>query len=184
MAALDTSSRLLDIDIDTKEKKKPAKANPNLVRNLTYGLLGFLLVCIIVAISVSLSLFLAKDSENLATKSSVLSLSQHLASIEEQLELSADHTEKFKQDFEVLQVHLRHSSAKALKNILIDQEKNIQKMLTILNASMRELAVDIPEGEDWYQNYGAKLSQVQRLSMQREELLRLLKTGEADVTSH
>ncbi|WP_157196944.1 hypothetical protein [Marinomonas sp. S3726] len=57
-------------------------------------------------------------------------------------------------------------------------------MLTILNASMRELAVEIPEGEDWYQNYGAKLSQVQRLSMQREELLRLLKTGEVEATSN
>ena len=184
MAALDSSSRLLDIDIDAKEEKKSAKANPNLVRNLIYGLIGFFLVCLIVTISVSLSLLLAKDPENLATKSSVESLSLHLVAIEEQLEVSANHTEKFKQDFELLQVHLRHSSAKALKNILIDQEKNIQKMLTILNGSMRELAVEIPEGEDWYQNYGAKLSQVQRLSMQREELLRLLKTGEVEATSN
>ncbi|KJZ13575.1 hypothetical protein TW85_12795 [Marinomonas sp. S3726] len=116
MAALDSSSRLLDIDIDAKEEKKSAKANPNLVRNLIYGLIGFFLVCLIVTISVSLSLLLAKDPENLATKSSVESLSQHLVAIEEQLEVSANHTEKFKQDFELLQVHLRHSSAKALKH--------------------------------------------------------------------
>lgn len=177
MAALDTSSRLLDIE--AKEEKKHRDPNPNLVRNLTYGILAFIIICIIIALSVSLSLLLNSNQKNLASQSSVQVLNENISAIEDQLKLSASHTEQFKQDFDKLQVHLRHSSATALKNILIDQERNIQNMLTILNASMRDLAIDIPEGEDWYKNYGAQLSKVQRLSMQREELLRLLQTGEA-----
>ena len=176
MAAYETSSRLLDID--ERDEKKP-NPNPNLVRNLTYGILVFIVICIIIALSVSLSLLLSKDQHHLASKSSVQLLNDNIASIEEQLELRTNHTEQFKQDFDRLQVHFRHSSATALKNILIDQERNIQNMLTIINASMRDLALDLPEGEEWYKNYGAQLSKVQRLSMQREELLRLLQTGEA-----
>lgn len=181
MAALDSSSRLLDID--EKDDLQPAKANPNLIRNLVYGVLGFLLICIIIGFSVGLSLLLTKDKEALASQSSVQALSQDLAHIEQQLEQQTTHTQKFQHDFDTLQTHLRHSGSTALKNILIDQEKNIQKMLTILNASMRELAAEIPEGEDWYTNYGSQLSRVQRLSMQREELLRLLQTGEVDTSS-
>mgnify|MGYP000114915990 CR=1 FL=1 len=177
MAALNSSSRLLDVDV----KEEPKKSSPNLVRNLTYGIIIFISICIIIALSVSLSLLLSKNPQNVATKSSVQVLNDNIAAIEEQLQLSANHTEQFQQDFDRLQVHLRHSSATALKNILIDQERNIQNMLTILNASMRDLAIDIPEGEDWYKNYGAQLSKVQRLSMQREELLRLLQTGEAAI---
>jgi len=178
MAALDRSSRLLDID---EQEEPKANSNPNQLRNLTYGILVFVVICIIIALSVSLSLLLNKNQQNVASQSSVQVLNDNIESIEEQLLLSATHTEQFKQDFDKLQVHLRHSSATALKNILIDQERNIQNMLTILNASMRDLAIDIPEGEDWYKNYGAQLTKVQRLSMQREELLRLLQTGEAQV---
>ncbi|EAQ67412.1 hypothetical protein MED121_15834 [Marinomonas sp. MED121] len=181
MAAFDSTSRLLDID--EKDGKKGSQQNPNLIRNMTYGILAFIVACIIIGLSVSLSLLLNKGPQNLASQSSVQVLTDNIAAIEEQLELSANHTEQFKQDFDRLQVHLRHSSSTALKNILIDQERNIQNMLTILNASMRDLAIDIPEGEDWYKNYGAQLSKVQRLSMQREELLRLLQTGEAELST-
>jgi len=182
MAALDRSSRLLDID--EQEEPKAAKSNPNQLRNLTYGILIFIVICIVIALSVSLSLLLNKNQQNAASQSSVQVLNDNIEAIEDQLLLSATHTEQFKQDFDKLQVHLRHSSATALKNILIDQERNIQNMLTILNASMRDLAIDIPDGEDWYKNYGAQLSKVQRLSMQREELLRLLQTGEAKLSQN
>lgn len=183
MATLDSSNRLLDLDIDAKEEKKTPKANPNMVRNISYGLLALVIVCIVIALSVSLSLFLNGDQKGLASQASVRILSNNVAAMEEQLELSAMSSQEFRHDFDTLQVHLRHSSSTALKNILIDQEKNIQRILTILNASMRDLAVDLPEGEDWYNNYGAKLSKVQRLSMQREELLRLLQTGEAKIAT-
>lgn len=180
MAALDTSSRLLDIN----ERDEPKAVNSNPLRNLTYGVLVFVVICVIIALSVSLSLLLNKNQQNVASQSSVQALNDNIESIEEQLLLSSTNTEQFKQDFDKLQVHLRHSSATALKNILIDQERNIQNMLTILNASMRDLAIDMPEGEDWYKNYGAQLSKVQRLSMQREELLRLLQTGEAKLNQN
>lgn len=184
MDTLNSSKRLLDIEVEDSDQKKRSKANPNLLRNLAYGLVGLVITCIIIGLSVALSLSLAEPPSHLATKSSVKNLSQQLTLIEKQLSENTLNAEQFQKDFDAIQVHLRHSSATALKNILIDQEQNIQQLLGIINASMRDLALDIPEEETWYKIYGAKLNQVQRLSIKREELLRLLQTGEVEVTKN
>ena len=44
---------------------------------------------------------------------------------------------------------------------------------------MRDLSVDIPNGADWYDDYDDQMSKAVKRSMQRQELLSLLRTGAA-----
>ncbi|MCB5162819.1 hypothetical protein [Marinomonas algarum] len=79
---------------------------------------------------------------------------------------------------DVLTLYLRHSSATALKNILIDQERNIQAYLKVMKSSMKDLSNVVPRTTDWNNEYQYQLDLALKGSIQREDLLALLKTGE------
>lgn len=83
---------------------------------------------------------------------------------------------------DVLQLYLRHSSATALKNILINQEQNIQMYLKVMKSAMSDLSRSIPRTTDWNIEYQYQLDLAQKSSLQREDLLKLLKTGEPNDT--
>ncbi|MFT2111149.1 hypothetical protein [Marinomonas sp. 2405UD68-3] len=83
----------------------------------------------------------------------------------------ADNTEQLK-------TYLRHSSASSIKNIMLDQEKNIQSFLIVLKASMRDLSLIVGQSDDWQQDYDEQLNQAIQQSKRREKLLSILKTGE------
>ncbi|ETX11213.1 hypothetical protein MUS1_10410 [Marinomonas ushuaiensis DSM 15871] len=82
----------------------------------------------------------------------------------------------------VLQLYLRHSSATALKNILINQEQNIQAYLKVMKLAMKDLSDIVPRTTDWNDEYQYQLDLAQKGSMKREDLLKLLKTGEPNDT--
>jgi len=79
---------------------------------------------------------------------------------------------------ETLKLYLRHSSATALKNILIDQEKNLQSYLKITRGAITDLSPIVPRSTDWSIKYQYQLDLAQKNSLERQDLLKLLKTGE------
>ena len=79
---------------------------------------------------------------------------------------------------ETLKLYLRHSSATALKNILIDQEKNIQSYLKITRGAITDLSPIVPRSTDWSIKYQYQLDLAQKNSLERQDLLKILKTGE------
>lgn len=88
-----------------------------------------------------------------------------------------------KEQNDVLQLYLRHSSATALKNILINQEQNIQAYLTVMKSAISDLSRFVPKTTDWNIEYQYQLDLAQKNSLKREDLLKLLKTGEPNDTT-
>lgn len=84
---------------------------------------------------------------------------------------------------DTLKLYLRHSSATALKNILINQEQNIQAYLKVMKSSMEDLSSLVPRTTDWNNEYQYQLDLALKGSIQREDLLAILKTGEPNDTA-
>ena len=149
-------------------------------KKLFAGLLVFFALCIAVIISVTLSLlFTPKPTSTLELEAKIDQLVESVQLMESSISEQNLKLQESEERYEVLQTHLRHSSSTTLKNILIDQEKNFQSFLLVLRAGMRDLSVDIPNGADWYDDYDDQMSKAVKRSMQRQELLSLLRTGEA-----
>lgn len=141
---------------------------------------------VIVALSVTISITLSTVTTLLITPSSSQLLTQEAFEeslvrmdeleilMDEQLELA----DKLDANYEALQTHLRHSSSKALKNILLDQEQNFQSFLTVFKAAMRDLALELPDGLDWYNDYSVQMERALKHSVQRAEILSMLRVGE------
>ncbi|WP_052702146.1 MULTISPECIES: hypothetical protein [unclassified Marinomonas] len=166
-------------NLDIDEKKSAPKGDFFEVhKKLFVGILVFFALCISVIISVTLSLLLTpKPASTLELEARLGELVESVQSMENSI---AEQNLKLDQNvarYEVLQTHLRHTSSTTLKNILIDQEKNFQSFLHVLRAGMRDLSVEVPNGADWYDDYGDQMQKALKRSQQRQELLSLLKTG-------
>lgn len=141
---------------------------------------------IIIATSVAISLILSSIVSFLLMPSGGDIVSQEkfsqgierMAEIEAALEQQAAISSKLDQNYEALQTHLRHSSSRALKNILLDQEQNFQAFLTVFKTGMRGLALELPDGLDWYNDHSDQIERALQHSMQRESILRQLQVGE------
>ena len=79
---------------------------------------------------------------------------------------------------ETLKTYLRHSSATALKNILINQEENIQAYLSVMRQAIGDLGELVPRSSEWETTYQYQMDLALKASMERTTLLNLLKTGE------
>lgn len=148
-------------------------------KKLFSGLLVFFALCIAVIISVTLSLLLSpKPASTIELEARIDLLVESIqvmeVTIKDQNLKLANNDDRY----DLLQTHLRHSSATTLKNILIDQEQNFQSFLLVLRAGMRDLSVEIPNGADWYDDYNEQMKNAVKRSTQRQELLSRLKTGE------
>ncbi|GAB3485398.1 hypothetical protein [Marinomonas epiphytica] len=86
--------------------------------------------------------------------------------------------EQLEQEAELLKIYLRHSSADAIKHILIDQERNIQAFIKVLKEAMNEHAKFTPREKKWNEDFQVQLNLALKGSLEREDLLKLLKTGE------
>lgn len=169
----------LDREDDNREEQSSEGDFFDQHKKLFVGILGFFFLCIAVIISVTLSLtFSPKPTSTLDLETRLeeitLSVQAMEASINEQNLILAQNQQKY----DALQTHLKHSSATTLKNILIDQEKNFQSFLMVLRAGMRDLSVEIPNGADWYDDYNDQMSKAVKRSIQRQDLLNMLRTGE------
>ncbi|MGB0782713.1 MAG: hypothetical protein ACPGRG_06030 [Marinomonas sp.] len=98
--------------------------------------------------------------------------------LQKSLSQQEEKIQAMEQQAEVLKLYLRHSSSTALKNILIDQEQNIQAYLKVMKSAMAELSVLSSRTIDWNEKYQYQLDLALKGSLEREDLLKLLKTGE------
>ncbi|MBJ7539200.1 hypothetical protein [Marinomonas transparens] len=101
-----------------------------------------------------------------------------LADIEKTVLEQDQKIKAIKDEGDVLKLYLRHSSATALKNILLDQELNIQAYLRVMKSAIDDLSNLNPRTTDWNNKYQYQLDLALKGSMDRENLLKLLKTGE------
>lgn len=106
-----------------------------------------------------------------------------LSNVEQTLTKQDAKIEAIEEQNDVLKLYLRHSSATALKNILIDQEQNIQSYLKVMKSAMRDLSALSPRTTDWNDEYQYQLDLALKGSLEREDLLKLLKTGEPNEKS-
>ena len=167
-----TSAKPVEESLDIKSKKSVFKRFKKL-----FLMLAFLLTIIIsVAASVSTTLFLIKGSSTTQTKE--LESQEKIATLEARITQQDAILQQVAGNTAELKTYLRHSSANSLKNIMLNQEKNIQSFLVVLKASMRDLSVIVGRADDWQRDYDNQLNIAIQQSQKREQLLVLLKTGE------
>ena len=101
-----------------------------------------------------------------------------IAQLEQNLAQTQQKLNALEQQAQVLSTYLRHSSASSLKNIMIDQEVNIQAYLKVMKSAIDDLAKITPRARKWNEEYQTQLDLALKGSLEREDLLKLLKTGE------
>ncbi len=144
------------------------------------GLLISFFLCFMfsVAASSGITFFLMKSSEQDQKADKGNEQDALLISFQESITRQDTKLKIMKDQNDVLQLYLRHSSATALKNILINQEQNIQAYLKVMKLAMKDLSDIVPRTTDWNNEYQYQLDLAQKGSLKREDLLKLLKTGE------
>ena len=147
---------------------------------LFVGALAFTLILSVgLSIGATLILMPAEQTGNLAEEE-LIKVQADLLEIQNQL---ADYNVKLQaieDKSAVLHTYLRHSSSTTMKNILIDQEQNIQKFLISLNAGVRDLSAMVGGSTDWQQDYSQQIDTAVQHSAKRVQLLSLLKTGDPE----
>ncbi|WP_067218049.1 hypothetical protein ACPUEK_16395 [Marinomonas gallaica] len=164
-----------------KDQSDAQDSTPPKKSKLPIGLVVSFLLCFLISVSASAALtyFLTSSNNNeemmAETQTKVENqLNAMRQSIEQQnTQLSAISAEN-----ETLKTYLRHSSANALKNILIDQEENIQAYLAVMRQAIGDLSDMLPNSSDWETTYQYQMDLALKASMERTTLLNLLKTGE------
>ncbi|GAA0831918.1 hypothetical protein GCM10009112_17800 [Marinomonas arenicola] len=142
-------------------------------------LLAFFLCFVFsVAASVATTYFLMPKDTQVATEEPENNLKQQLSSLQESIASQNQAIQAVKAENDILKLYLRHSSSTALKNILIDQENNIQAYLKVMKAAMEDLTKLTSGTRDWNNKYQYQLDLALKGSLEREDLLKLLKTGE------
>jgi len=163
-------------EVDDTTERAPAKKN--------WGILIAFFLCFIVSVAASIggSYFLAAPKvtpEKVADSVDANSnQAKQLATLQQAITAQTKSIQMIKAENDTLKLYLRHSSSTALKNILIDQEQNIQAYLKVMKAAMEDLTKLTPSTTDWNNKYQYQLDLALKGSLEREDLLKLLKTGE------
>lgn len=118
---------------------------------------------------------------NAASQQSVTTLESEvesqLSAMRQSIEQQDTTLSTMRGDMETLKTYLRHSSADALKNIMVNQEENIQAYLSVMRQAIGDLGELVPKSSDWETTYQYQMDLALKSSMERASLLRLLKTG-------
>lgn len=179
MASKDNSSK-------TKTPKETVVDMPVTAPKQSKNLLG-LLLCFILSVGASLGgAFVLMPKPNFSAEAT--KIEEQGKKVEAMQKMVAEQNQTIqaiKAENEVLKLYLRHSSATAVKNILINQEENIQAYLKVMKASMDDLSKLVPGAMNWNDKYQYQLDLALKGSLERADLLRMLKTGEPnDKTSN
>lgn len=131
-----------------------------------------------VAASVATTYYLTPKADQVVTEETDNTLEQQLSSLQAAIATQKQTIEAVQAENQTLKLYLRHSSSTALKNILIDQENNIQAYLKVMKAAMDDLTKLTSGTRDWNNKYQYQLDLAIKGSLERDDLLQLLKTGE------
>lgn len=160
-------------------EKEIEEESPKKKKNLKLPIAFF--VCFLISVGASSGItyfFLSPDLDNSSLAKKLAEQTDLYATIETSLLAQNDKISAIEEQNNTLKLYLRHSSATALKNILINQEQNIQAYLKVMKSSMEDLSDLVPRTIDWNNEYQYQLDLALKGSMQREDLLAILKTGE------
>jgi hypothetical protein len=134
-------------------------------------------------ISVSVTLLLLPNEPSVSyTEEDILQTQTDIVNLQTLVEAHANTLTTMAEKDKILETYLRHSSATSLKNIMIDQERNIQSFLLAMKAGVRDLSLLVKGTGDWQQDYDYQLEIAIQHSVKREEILALLKTGDPNTT--
>ncbi|NLQ16815.1 hypothetical protein HGG82_04170 [Marinomonas sp. M1K-6] len=158
----------------TLEIKEPAPQQ----KSTGYWLALFLCFAFSVGASSGITYLLLPTKDAAASNDKLTAQDQKIAKLQKTLTEQAAKINAIEAQNETLALYLRHSSATALKNILINQEQNIQAYLQIMKSAMKELSTLSPRITSWNNEYQYQLDLALKGSLEREDLLELLKTGE------
>ncbi|MGO2355835.1 MAG: hypothetical protein ACTH58_13980 [Marinomonas foliarum] len=128
-------------------------------------------------------IMLKPSPENAKAADTITEQGNLIATMERTLAQQSSKIKTIEEQSEVLKLYLRHSSSTALKNILIDQERNIQAYLKVMKSAMKDLSALSPRTTDWNNEYQYQLDLALKGSIEREDLLKILKTGEPNEKS-
>ncbi len=149
-----------------------------------FKLLFFIIALILTTLvsiggSIGVTFYLTQGgTERQAQQEKVEQLEQEVAELQTIIAQQDSTLSQIAGNTDQLTTYLRHSSASSIKNIMLDQESNIQSFLIVLKASMRDLSIIIGRADDWQEDYDEQLNIAIAQSQKREQLLSLLKTGE------
>lgn len=160
-------------NIEAEEVSKPK-------RKLPLGLIGGFLGCFILSVGASSGITYALVSNSTAEEISVEenTVDAQLTAMRQSIEQQNATLDAMNTENQTLKTYLRHSSSTALKNILINQEENIQGYLSVMRQAIGDLGDILPNGTEWETTYQYQMDLAMKSSMERASLLRLLKTGE------
>ncbi|MBR7888247.1 hypothetical protein J9B83_04760 [Marinomonas sp. A79] len=164
--------------------EKPEDDTPKKKKSLMLPL-GFVL-CFLLSVGASsgVTFFLMQPSANASPlEITVTEQGELLTGLETSMAQQNKKIQAIEEQNDILKLYLRHSSATALKNILINQEQNIQAYLKVMKSSMEDLSSLVPRTTDWNNEYQYQLDLALKGSIQREDLLAILKTGEPNDTA-
>ena len=171
------SNRFGFLEVEAKEAESQQSGLSQFVSaNRVFCFSLFLFLCFLISTLVSIAVSLIIVPSPAPSTKAIMQLSNSINEIKSEQEELIKNYNTFKEEHVNLEKHLRHSSATTLKNILMDQEINFQSFLTTLKAGMRDLSIEIPNGADWYDDYGHQITNAQMHSIKRHNLLGLLKT--------
>lgn len=169
-----------------KDKKvddeKPADELAPKKSNKALFITAFVVFILSVSASSGVAFFLLSPKESASSNDQLAQQEQLLTNLQESLKQQEVKINAIEEQNETLKLYLRHSSATALKNILIDQEQNIQAYLKVMKSAIGDFSALIPRTTDWNNEYQYQLDLALKGSMKREDLLKLLKTGEPNDT--
>ncbi|SBS29389.1 hypothetical protein MSP8887_03371 [Marinomonas spartinae] len=174
---------------NNKEKDKTAPALEEPTKKKSGKLIIGFLLCFLVSVGTSagITFFLAPKEAKQSSVTEDKDVAKELATFQQTIDSQNEKLQAMKAENDILKLYLRHSSATALKNILINQEDNIQAFLKVLKASMADLTKQLqdntPEIKNWNEQYQYQLDLALKGSLEREDLLKLLKTGEPNEKS-
>ena len=164
---------------DKKPQEEAPKKKPIML------LIAFFL-CFVFSVAASSGVtyfFVQSSKEDTLVTEKITEQSTAISNFEQSLSKQDAKIKAIEEQNDVLKLYLRHSSSTALKNILVDQEQNIQAYLKVMKSAMRDLSELSPRTTDWNDEYQYQLDLALKGSIEREDLLKLLKTGEPNEKS-
>lgn len=161
----------------------PAEEEPKKKKGWKLPVAFFFCFVISVGASSGITFFLVSSNSKQADSTQDKDVNKELEAFQKTLNDQNLKIQAMKEENDILKLYLRHSSATALKNILINQEENIQAFLKVLKASMNDLTKLTQGTADWNEQYQYQLDLALKGSLEREDLLKMLKTGEPNEKS-
>ena len=166
---------------ETKEQKDSTDDNEKAKRSLPIGLILGFLMCFLLSVAAAsgITYYLVSSSDPAELLSEQQSeVDSQIAAMRQSIEQQNTQLSAISAENETLKTYLRHSSATALKNILINQEENIQAYLSVMRQAIGDLGELVPRSSEWETTYQYQMDLALKASMERTTLLNLLKTGE------